>query len=135
MPANNHLSRRHALAGLGAGSLGLLLGSHASALPDRETGSAPGGADVSMATHLSTGRWLSAMGLPSKPNDSVAVPSFSVQSNDHFFTVRDEFSAIVEHLASSITNPMRGFRMRAGNAGFPDPDAMPERPDDPRTPY
>jgi hypothetical protein len=98
MPANNHLSRRHALAGLGARSLGT----------------------------------KTVDGLASIAEDGL---SFSVQSNDHFFTVRDEFSAIVEHLASSITNPMRGLRMRAGNAGFPDPDAVPERPDDPRTPY
>jgi hypothetical protein len=208
----SHVSRRTAIAGLGAGSLGLLFGSHAAALPpqlNRDTGIVPGGPEMALTAHPLVGRWLSTMGLPSKPNASVAVPSFfgndgtvmmifpgteaarrglevkgvalgewvpvdtrtghftavqvlanldgayvgtvtidgfasiaedglsfSVQSNDRLFTVRDTFNAITEHLASSITNPMRGFRMRAGNPGFPDPDVSPVRRDnDPRNPY
>lgn len=210
MSGQSPVSRRTALAGLGAGSLGMLLGSNAAALPivaNRETGGAPGGEIPPMAQHALTGRWLAMIGLPSNEDMTVAVPtalsadgtammifpgteaarrgleikgvavgdwepvsetaghftvvqvlsnlngqyvgtvtvdgeamlsddglSFSVKSNDTFFTVRNQFNEIVEHLATSVVNPMRGFRMRAGNAGFPD-TPLPRRKNDPRSPY
>ena len=45
---------------------------------------------------------------------------FTVRNEDHLFVVRDQANAIIEQLAASASHPMRGFRMRAGNAGFPE---------------
>jgi hypothetical protein len=217
MSASHPISRRSAISGLGAGSLGLFLASHdivAQTRDNRESGSAPGGFDtsaLSLLEHPLTGRWLSMMGLLSNPNITVAVPSFfgadgtvvlffpgteaaqhGVQikgpamgtweavdeRSGHFtavqvlsamngayvgtvtldgfavigedgetytldgpealFTVRDHLNAITERLGPPAANPMRGFRMRAGNPGFQAAAAnehLPFAPAvDPRTP-
>lgn len=192
MAAETCLSRRSALTGLGIGSLGLLLGATATAAaPAAESSGGGAGGILSTATHALAGRWLSTIGLPSRPDVAVAVPSlfggdgtvvmvfpgmeaekrgiqargvalgdwepvssteghftavqvlanlegayigtvtidgyaeldtdgtrFSVRNGDHLFTVRDHANAVVEQLAASAYHPMRGFRMRAGNAGF-----------------
>lgn len=79
MSRDAHLTRRHALAGLGAGSIAALIGASVGANPhvaNRETGSAPDVSQVAMATHHLNGRWLASVRLPSNPGISVAVPSF-----------------------------------------------------------
>src|SRR5690606_41782735 len=59
MQESRSLSRRTALAGLSASSLGLFFGAHAAALPNKETGSAPVIPARSPADHPLTGLWLS----------------------------------------------------------------------------
>jgi hypothetical protein len=77
MATTHTLTRRSALAGLGAGSLGLFLGASASAaMPAAETGGGGGGSLLSTASHPLAGRWLSHVALPSRPDVEVAVPTF-----------------------------------------------------------
>lgn len=77
MAAEHTLTRRSALAGLGAGSLGLLFGTSAAvAAPTVETGGSGSGEVVNAANHALTGRWLSRVALPSRPDVAVAVPTF-----------------------------------------------------------
>lgn len=233
MATTHSLTRRSAIAGLGAGSLGLFLGaSAAAAAPAFDNGSSGGGDLLSTATHPLAGRWLSHLALPSRPDVDVAVPTFfggdgtvvmifpgmeaekrgiqvsgmalgcweplsadlghftavqvlanldgdyigtvtvdgyaqtdaeglgfAVRSEDNLFIVRDAGDAIVEELAASADHPMRGLKMRVGNAGFatslaaparvpevapvypgdprlqPAAPARPRRTDDPRTPH
>jgi hypothetical protein len=209
---NRSISRRSALAGLGAGSLAAFIGAHAAAAPppveNREAGGAPDLANTPLAGHALVGRWLSLIGLPSNPGMTVAVPtffaadgtammlfpgaeaakrgievrgvalgewqpdnarsghfttvqvlsnlengytgtmtvdghamladddmSFNVRTDDNVFTMRDAYNAITELLTASLSNPMRGVRMRAGNPGFPEVPNQPILPDDKRTPY
>lgn len=208
MATTHSLTRRSAIAGLGAGSLGLLFGASATAAPPAfETGGSGSTEALSTASHRLAGRWLSTLGLPSRPDVAVTVPSFfgadgtvvmifpgmeaekrgiqvrgvalgdweptsfdtghftavqvlanlegsyigtvtidgyakldadgigfSVRNEDHLFVVRDQMNAIVERLAASATHPMRGFRMRVGNAGFPEQADPLIRPNDPRSP-
>lgn len=75
MQESRSLSRRTALAGLSASSLGLFFGAHAAALPNKETGSAPVIPARSPADHPLTGLWLSLVALPSNPDLVVAVPT------------------------------------------------------------
>lgn len=78
------LTRRSALAGLGAGSLGIFMGAQAAARPNAETGGSGGGSlndtagatTASFAGHPLSGLWLTLMALPSHPDDVVAVPAF-----------------------------------------------------------
>jgi hypothetical protein len=77
MQESPSLSRRTALAGLGAGSLGLFFGTHAAlaAAPNRETGSAAVIPASDLVDHPLTGLWLSLVALPSNPDLVVAVPT------------------------------------------------------------
>lgn len=190
------LSRRSALAGLGAGSIAAFVGAHAAAhtpLENRDIGADSGGpSGLTTANHRLTGHWLSMIGLPSNPDVTVAVPTFfspdgtavlvfpgteaaargihiagaavgvweivdeqsghftaiqvlsnlngeyvgtveidafasldevedkyACDSSRHSFVVRDHLNAVVSRHSASVTNPMRGQRMRAGFAGFP----------------
>lgn len=79
------LSRRLALAGLGAGSLGVVMGAQAAARPNLETGGSggtgttsdtPASSTPSYAGHPLVGMWLTMMALPSHPDDVLAVPAF-----------------------------------------------------------
>jgi hypothetical protein len=79
------LSRRLALAGLGAGSLGVVMGAQAAARPNVETGGSGGTGAISdtavpstasFAGHPLVGMWLTMMALPSHPEDVLAVPAF-----------------------------------------------------------
>jgi hypothetical protein len=233
MAAQQSLTRRSALAGIGAGSLALFLGASASAAPPAfETGGSGSGEVLSTTTHPLAGRWLSHLALPSRPDVDVAVPTFfgadgtvvmifpgmeaekrglqvsgialgcwepmtadlghftavqvlanldgdyvgtvtidgyaqtdaeglgyAVRSDDHLFVVRDQADAVIEELGASATYPMRGLKMRVGNAGFaaavaapssvpevapvysgdprlqPVEQQEPQRRDDPRTPH
>jgi hypothetical protein len=77
MATTHTLTRRSALAGLGVGSLGLLLGASASAAPAAfDTGGGGGGSLLSTASHPLAGRWLSHLALPSRPDVEVTVPTF-----------------------------------------------------------
>lgn len=209
MTAQASLTRRSALAGLGAGSLALFLGASAAASPPMaESGGSGSGAVLSTGTHPLAGRWLSQLALPSRPDVAVTVPTFfgadgtvvmclpgveaekrgihasgialgcwepmaadlghftavqvmanldgdyvgtvtidgyaqtdaeglgfTVRSEDHLFVVRDQADAVLEQLAAPTDHPMRGLKMRVGNAGFPEQAEPPTRRDDPRTPY
>lgn len=191
------LSRRSALAGLGAGSIAAFVGAHAAVahapLENRDIGAdSSGPSGLNTSTHRLSGLWLSMIGLPSNSKKTVAVPTFfgadgsvmlifpgteaakqgiqvkgpaigtwevldersghftAVQvlsnmdgeyvgtvevegfpsldeegekydcdSSRHMFIVRNEFNTVVSRLTASVENPMRGSRMRPGNAGFP----------------
>jgi hypothetical protein len=63
------MSRRSALAGLGAGSLGLAFASQFAAASTGHSTS------VALADHPLTGLWLSMVGLPSNRDVSVVVPT------------------------------------------------------------
>lgn len=80
MSANRPLSRRSALAGLGAGSLGLFLGAAASASPPAlEIGGSGGGrlvADAGSDAHPLTGLWLSHIALNGDGDATAAAPAF-----------------------------------------------------------
>ena len=76
MSAEHSLTRRSALAGLGIGSLGLMFGASATAAPPAAEAGGSGGSILSTATHQLAGRWLSSLGLPSRPDVAVAVPTF-----------------------------------------------------------
>jgi hypothetical protein len=77
MAAQQSLTRRSALAGIGAGSLALFLGASASAAPPAfETGGSGSGEVLSTTTHPLAGRWLSHLALPSRPDVEVVVPTF-----------------------------------------------------------
>lgn len=87
MPTSRPFSRRTALAGLGAGSLGLFMAAQSgasTAVPNRETGGSgdstkePGAlvTQTSLAGHPLAGLWLATMAMPSHPDDVVAVPTF-----------------------------------------------------------
>lgn len=65
MSTSRPLSRRTALAGIGAGSLGLFASRLASATS----------VSTSLADHPLSGFWLTLMALPSNPDDVVAVPA------------------------------------------------------------
>jgi hypothetical protein len=70
------LSRRTALAGLGAGSLGLFFSTHAAAMPtapNREIGGIYGG---DSAAHPLTGLWLTHLAVSPDDDTTVAVPAF-----------------------------------------------------------
>jgi hypothetical protein len=94
------LSRRAALAGLGAGGLSLAFASHVAAGPplaNRETGGATGAptaaaeqeqvavnlhsettmaaGTASLASHPLTGLWLATVRRPSNPDETIVVPS------------------------------------------------------------
>lgn len=69
MSEQRSVSRRIALAGLGAGSLGFL----ASRLDAASAGAQS--TATSLAGHPLTGFWLTLMALPSHPDDVVAVPA------------------------------------------------------------
>jgi hypothetical protein len=76
MQDSRSLSRRTALAGLGAGSLGLLFGSHAAGLPtasNRETG---GNTGSNLVNHPLTGLWLAHLALSPDNDATAAVPAF-----------------------------------------------------------
>lgn len=88
MDEQHSLSRRAALAGLGAASLGLFMSVQAGAhAPNRETGSSgsagelaasatsPSGAQAPLASHPLVGLWLTQLALPSHPDDVVTVPA------------------------------------------------------------
>ena len=68
MSVSRSLSRRSAIAGIGAGSLGLVTARIAST-KEMDT-------SQSLAGHPLTGMWLTHMALPSAPDDVVAVPAF-----------------------------------------------------------
>ncbi len=192
MTAQQSLTRRSALAGLGAGSLALFLGASATANPPMaESGGSGSGEVLSAARHPLAGRWLSQLALPSRPDVAVTVPTFfgadgtvvmclpgmeaekrgvhasgialgcwepmaadlghftvvqvmatldgdyvgtvtidgyaqtdadglgfAVRSEDNLFVVRDQADAVLEQLAAPADHPMRGLKMRVGNAGF-----------------
>jgi hypothetical protein len=59
---------------------------------------------------------------------------YAVRSEDNLFTVRNQANDIIEELAASAAHPMRGLKMRAGNAGFRERVDPLMRPEDPRTP-
>ena len=208
MAVEHSLTRRSALAGLGAGSIGLLFGASATASPSYvETGGIGGGEPLSTFGHELEGRWLSMLELPSATGVTVAVPTFlgadgtavmifpgvgaakhgveiqgvalgcwastgqksghftvvqvladleggyigtatvdgdvlldegsdtfQIDANQQLFTIRDRDNAVIEQLGASAARPMRAFRMRAGNAGFPEHVEPLKRQDDPRTP-
>jgi hypothetical protein len=69
MPEQRSLSRRTALAGLGAGSLGFFASRLGVAGSDAQS------ASTALAGHPLTGFWLTLMALPSHPDDVVAVPA------------------------------------------------------------
>lgn len=76
------MTRRAALAGLGAGSLGLAMTSRVIAGPivaNRETGSGPedsgSASSLSMKDHPLAGLWLAMVKRPSNPAVTVVVPS------------------------------------------------------------
>lgn len=192
MSTERSLTRRSALAGIGGGSLGLLLRSPVTANQYVDSGGSGASVPVTTAGHALSGTWLSIIGLPSNPNVPVAVPStlapdgtamfifpgaeaashgieirgvalgcwepmspmaghftviqvlsdlegayigtvtvdgfailgddrqsYEVEGSDHLFTVRDRQNTVVDILGSSAANPMRGFRMRAGDPAFP----------------
>lgn len=100
MSDTRSLTRRAALAGLGAGGLGLAFSSHLAAGPpvaNRETGVDSGGSSdvvtqmavpvdlhsensmaastVSLASHPLTGLWLASVRRPSNPEETMVVPS------------------------------------------------------------
>lgn len=79
MATTHSLSRRSALAGLGAGSLGLFFGASATAAPPAlDTGGGGGGAllaaDASTAPHPLTGLWLSHISRDG--DETAAAPAF-----------------------------------------------------------
>jgi hypothetical protein len=79
MSTRSNITRRRAIAGIGAGSLATILGASAAANPHAphvETGAAPDISQVSMASHRLNGRWLASIMLPSNPGVVVSVPSF-----------------------------------------------------------
>lgn len=77
MATTHSLTRRSAIAGLGAGSLGLFLGASAAVAESSvETGGSGGGKLLSTTTHPLAGRWLSRLALPSRPDIEVTAPTF-----------------------------------------------------------
>ena len=76
MATQHALTRRSALAGLGAGSLGLLFSSAHASIPMAESGGSGSGEVLTTGSHQLAGRWLSTVGLPSRPDVAVTVPSF-----------------------------------------------------------
>jgi hypothetical protein len=79
MSATRPLSRRTALAGLGAGSLGLFLNAAASAAPAAfETGGSGGGEPLptAAAAHPLTGLWLAHLALAGDDDQTAAAPAF-----------------------------------------------------------
>lgn len=75
MSASRSLSRRSAVASLGAGSLGALFAANALAAPSAEIGGSGGGGTGSLANHPLVGLWLALVEVPSNPGVSVAVPT------------------------------------------------------------
>jgi hypothetical protein len=79
MSTRSNITRRRALAGIGAGSLATILGATAAANPHAphvEPGTAPDISRVAMGSHRLNGRWLASIMLPSNPGVIVSVPSF-----------------------------------------------------------
>lgn len=77
MTKQHALSRRTALAGLGAGSFGLFLSASASAAPATfEVGGSGGGELISGEPHPLTGLWLSYLALSAEGDETVAAPAF-----------------------------------------------------------
>jgi hypothetical protein len=74
MSASRSLSRRTAVAGLGAGSIGAIFATQALAAPMRNDGSSGGGGGA-LASHPLVGLWLALVEVPSNPGVSVAVPT------------------------------------------------------------
>lgn len=74
------LSRRSALAGLGAGSIAAFVGAQAAAhtqVENRDVGADSGGSSgLTTATHRLSGLWLSMIGMPSNAKKTVVVPTF-----------------------------------------------------------
>lgn len=75
MSTSHPLSRRRAIAGLGAGSLGAILATQALAAPPTVDTGVSGGGGGSLANHPLVGLWLALVEIPSNPGVSVAVPT------------------------------------------------------------